>query len=107
MKLPELTHLQFFVLAGLSGNDQSGPAIRGSLVEQGHKKSLSAFYQFMARLEDAGYVKGRYIPKEVNGYMVRERLYHLLQPGRRAVLKTSRFYAKHSPTGEKMQITMD
>ncbi len=56
--LPELSHLQFAVLEVLGAAQMSGKDLRTGLSELGLKKSGPAFYQMMARLEEAKFVEG-------------------------------------------------
>jgi len=93
MSVPTLTHLQFVVLDSLLTADRCGRDLRKSLAKEGHRKSRPAFYQFMARLEEAGYVSGRYVPKVIDGTACRERWYRLLKRGRTAHDATCAFYA--------------
>jgi len=67
VSLPEITHLQFSVLAFLRSDEQPGKAVREQLAGLGLKRSGPAFYQLMARLEDAELVDGRYDQKIVEG----------------------------------------
>ena len=92
MKIPELTHLQFAVLDILGGVERPGWLIRDKLAEVGEKKTLPAFYQMMARLEDAGFVKGEYYKVEVDGHPVNERRYKITGHGIKAVQKALEFY---------------
>ncbi len=84
MPIPEITNLQFFILSALIDGELSGRILREKLAEQGHKKSAPAFYQFMARLEEAGLVNGRYDQKIVDGQIIKERIYSITGHGARA-----------------------
>ena len=65
MKLPQITHLQFSVLAFLQGGERPGKSVRQQLAERGMRRSGPAFYQLMSRLEDAGLVEsGASTPRE-------------------------------------------
>ena len=90
--LPELTHLQFAVLSILMGSKRTGRHIREKLAEQGVRKSLAAFYQLMARLEDAGMIKGWYEQVTIDGQTVKERHYEILAHGVRCLEQTRNFY---------------
>ncbi len=92
MPLPELTHLQFAILACLMHGEQSGQHVRDELAKLRYRKSGPAFYQLMARLEDAGFVAGRYEQKTIDGQPVKERRYKLLAGGQRAYNATIEFY---------------
>jgi DNA-binding PadR family transcriptional regulator len=97
MRLPELTHLQFFILSSLGLGSKSGATVRRELARQGHRKSGPAFYQLMARLEDAGVISGSYKSHVVDGYRVKERWYGLTGAGARACNATLEFYQRRTP----------
>lgn len=90
--LPTLTHLQFFVLTALVDAERSGLQLRELLEWAGEKKSGPAFYQMMARIEEAKYVKGRYSQKIIDGQIIRERHYKLLAAGKAARNQSLDFY---------------
>jgi DNA-binding PadR family transcriptional regulator len=92
MRAPEVTHLQFQILAILMGQQLSGQSVRDELRSQGIRKSGPGFYQLMARLEDAGFVQGWYELNEIDGQVVKERWYKLTAAGNRAVSRTREFY---------------
>ena len=92
MPLPEITHLQFLVLASLLDGEQSGRFLRLKLDEIGERKSGPAFYQMMARLEDAGLVRGRYEQKIVEGQIIKERRYRVTAAGHAACNQVYEFY---------------
>jgi DNA-binding PadR family transcriptional regulator len=92
MKLPELSHLQFAVLGMLLGGERKGRDIRGQLTQLRVRHSGPAFYQMMARLEDAGLVDGRYTQKVVAGQIIKERHYAVTPAGRRAWREARGFY---------------
>lgn len=81
MKFPEMTHLQFFVLGTLLEGELSGREVRDRMAGNGVRKTGPAFYQMMARLEDAGLVEGRYDPKVVDGQPIKERRYNITGHG--------------------------
>lgn len=83
MSLP--THLQMVVLGDLVNGERSGIDLRQRLSDEGFRKSAPAFYQLMARLEDAKWVEGWYEKKDVDGQVIRERRYHITGNGRVAV----------------------
>ena len=91
-KLPEITHLQFLVLEGLEAGEQPGRVLRELLAGYGVRNSAPAFYQMMARLEQAGLVEGRYDHKALNGQRVKERCYEITRAGQRAFEATRAFY---------------
>ena len=92
MPLPDITHLQFLILAILMEREQSGRFVREKLAEQGVRKSGPAFYQLMARLEDSRFVKGWYDQKIVDGQIIKERRYKLTGHGAKAVERVEYFY---------------
>jgi DNA-binding PadR family transcriptional regulator len=81
MPIPEITSLQFLVLAFLVDGELPGRSLREKLAEQGRRKSAPAFYQFMARLEEAGLVEGRYDQKVIDGQIIKERVYAITGSG--------------------------
>lgn len=91
--VPEITHLQFLVLHILMGSERAGHEIRDELAENGVRKSGPAFYQLMARLEDAGFVKGRYVKIVIDGQTVKERRYKIKGSGATAYNSVEQFYA--------------
>lgn len=94
MSLPESTHLQFAILDILGPKEKSGKQVRAKLAERGIRKGGPAFYQLMARLEDASFVKGRYEQIEVDGYLVKERRYQITGGGEAARRESLEFYSK-------------
>lgn len=84
MKIPKLTSPQYLVLSLLLEGEVYGRSLREKLSEYGQRSSAPAFYQFMARLEEAGHVRGRYEQKIVAGQAVKERVYTITGPGVRA-----------------------
>jgi len=92
LALPEITHLQFLVLATLLDDGRPGKKIREELSRRGARRSGPAFYQLMARLEDAGLVEGRYEQRAVDGQVIKERRNRLTPDGRVAWEATRDFY---------------
>ena len=74
-RIPEITHLQFLVLGMLRSDARLGREIRRDLARHGARRSGPAFYQMMARLEDAGLIDGEYDQKVVRGQIIKERRY--------------------------------
>ena len=91
-RLPPVTHLQFLVLEFLRDQEEPGRAVRGMLRQHGVRRSTPAFYQLMARLEEMGVVRGKYVAKLVKGQTVKERRYTLTPAGARAYSATCAFY---------------
>ncbi|WP_010586321.1 hypothetical protein [Schlesneria paludicola] len=92
MNIPSLTHLQYAVLCSLMEGTCSGKELRELLAKGGASQSRPAFYQLMARLEEAGFVGGKPVQKIVEGITVTERQYKITAPGKRAVSETKAFY---------------
>ena len=101
-RLPRLTHLQFLVLDQLRGGVQPGRVIRDALAARGVKRSGPAFYQMMARLEDAKLVKGWYVKKEVEGHTVKERWYKITPGGLRTWQQVLDFYRQQAESRGQM-----
>ncbi|HUF47475.1 MAG TPA: hypothetical protein VMM93_06625 [Vicinamibacterales bacterium] len=90
--LPSITHLQFLILEALDAGEQAGRDLRVLLSTHGIRNSAPAFYQMMARLEDAALVEGRYDQRVVDSQLLKERRYRLVPAGRRALAETRTFY---------------
>lgn len=100
MKIPILTHLQFALLDALGARDKSGRELRGKLkADHGISKTGPAFYQLMARLEEAKFVDGWYEQKEIDGVKVKERCYRLRGEGATALNDAREFYLRSIPKG--------
>jgi DNA-binding PadR family transcriptional regulator len=91
-QLPELSHLQVLVLECLGTQKRSGRELRQLLAENKIKKSGPAFYQLMARLEEARFVEGEYSQKVVEGQIIKERHYRVTGQGEKAMRQTAAFY---------------
>jgi DNA-binding PadR family transcriptional regulator len=91
-RIPDITHLQFLVLGMLRGSPRLGREVRRALARHGVRRTGPAFYQLMARLEDAGLVGGEYDQKVVDGQIIKERRYTLTPPGAAAWSATRDFY---------------
>ncbi len=100
MQIPRLSHLQFLVLGQILGSSASGLEIRKRLAEFGAKKSGPAFYQLMARLEDAGLVEGWYEQQIIDGQIIRERHYKIKRSGSQAWQQSRDFYEKSIAVSE-------
>jgi DNA-binding PadR family transcriptional regulator len=94
IKLPQLSHAQFVVVGSLMDGPVAGRDVRTELAGYGVRHSGPAFYQLMARMEDAGLIEGWYVQDVVDGQIIRERHYRILAAGRRAWRDTRRFYAR-------------
>ncbi len=93
-QLPRLSHGQFAVLSVLIESRASGRDIRKRATQFGVRQGGPAFYQLMARLEDANWVAGWYEQKIVKAQIIRERHYRITAAGRTAWNDTRRFYAR-------------
>jgi DNA-binding PadR family transcriptional regulator len=92
MHIPRLSHIQFLTLIFLSKGALTGRELRDALAAHGVRRSGPGFYQIMARLEDAGFVTGRYQQEIVDGQIIRERSYKVTAVGRRACAESRAFY---------------
>ena len=90
--IPDLTHLQFLVLSILRSGPRTGRKVRRVLAKHGIRRSAPAFYQMMARLEDAAFVDGEYDQKIVDGQIIKERRYTIATKGEAAWSATRAFY---------------
>jgi hypothetical protein len=77
---------------GLPGGGSLARALRDRLSDNGAAQSGPAFYQMMARLEDAGLAKGWYERKVVAGQQVKERRYRITPAGARTWEGVRDFY---------------
>jgi DNA-binding PadR family transcriptional regulator len=93
-RIPEITHLQFLVLGLLRQSPRLGRELRAELGRHAIRRSGPAFYQMMARLEDAGLVAGEYDQKIVGGQIIKERRYDVTPQGAAAWMLTRDFYLK-------------
>ncbi len=93
----EITPQRYLVLSLLiRHHDLSGRDLRAMLSDNGVDSSGPQFYQMMSRLEDSGYVLGRYAQKAIEHQVVNERRYRITQEGTAAWEKTRDFYSSHS-----------
>ena len=74
-----------------------GRELRAALKAEGVLKSAPAFYQMMARLEDAGFVSTRKTSKVIEGTTIHEQNYKMTGHGARALRETSNFYSNLQP----------
>ena len=80
--MKSLSDVKFLVLTELMQGVRSGREIREELEKQSAKKSLAAFYQIMARMEDEGMIRGWYETKRIDDQTVKSRHYEILGSGR-------------------------
>ena len=104
MKMPELSHLQMLVLECLGTQKRSGRELRQRLAQSGSRKSGPAFYQLMARLEEAGLVEGEYSQKIVEKQIIKERWYRVTGEGARAARRTLDFYSRWLPAAAGLHL---
>jgi DNA-binding PadR family transcriptional regulator len=76
----------------------SGRELRQRLAKQGARKTGPAFYQLMARLEEARFVQGEYAQKIVEGQIIKERTYRMTAEGEKALRRTLSFYSQRDPS---------
>lgn len=107
--LPKMTHLQCFIVHLVTRDEHSGRYLRQRLEEVGEKKSMAAFYQLMARIEEAGWVAGWYETEVVDGQTIKERRYTSTIEGRRQFHNAVTFYdsiRKNSQIDEILDIVL-
>ena len=102
-RLPPLTHLQFLILSTLFEDDRSGRDVRAALDAFNAGRTAAAFYQTMARLEEAGLVEGWYAQVQAGDQAVTERRYAIKHEGRKLVEETRRFYTTTAAATLKKQ----
>ena len=100
-RVPSITHLQFLVLAMLRGGPRLGRHVRRGLASHGVARTAPAFYQMMARLEDAGLIAGEYDQKIIGSQIIKERRYTLTGDGESAWKATRDFYLEALPDFEQ------
>jgi DNA-binding PadR family transcriptional regulator len=81
MPIPEVTNLQFLVLALLLDHELAGRELRALMSQQGASMGRPAFYRLMSRLEEAKFVEGWYELREIDGETVRIRRYKITSAG--------------------------
>ena len=101
MNLPELSHLQFAVLGILRGGEHKGRDLRRQLSQLRVRQTGPAFYQMMARLEEAGFIEGWYVQQVLDGQILKERHYRICMEGERAWRASRSFYLESIRSAEK------
>jgi DNA-binding PadR family transcriptional regulator len=91
-ELPELTGLQFLILEAIGAKKMRGADVRERLKEHHVHKTGPAFYQLMARLEEAKLVEGWYEQQVIDGQIIKRRCYRVTGIGERARRGTLKFY---------------
>ncbi len=81
------------MLSQVREGDAFGRDIRTELARRGERRTLAAFYQMMARLEEARLVDGWYDQRVVDSQPIKERCYRITPAGKRAWAQTCEFYA--------------
>ena len=95
MPLPDVTHLQFAIIDVMGAKERTGEEIRRSLFrEHSIKRTLAAFYMLMKRLEDSGFITGRYRLVEIGSYTAKQRLYKVTGQGAKAFQNARDWYAR-------------
>ena len=102
-QLPKLSHIQFVILSELLSGPRLGREIRERLVEFGVRQGGPAFYQLMARMEDAGFVTGTYDQEIVESQIIRQRSYRVSIRGRTAWENARSFYARAAGLGQPVK----
>lgn len=94
-ELPPLTGLQFLVIDIIGAKKIKGAEIREQLNRE-HKvtKTGPAFYQLMARLEEAKFVEGWYEQEVIEGQIIKQRRYRVTGFGERARRDTLQFFSQ-------------
>ena len=94
MQIPPLSHLQALVLDCMGAREINGRDLRAALAGRKMKKTGPAFYQMMSRLEESGFVKGKYQQKTLDdGQVVKERFYRITGQGVKAMQANISFYS--------------
>ena len=91
-EIPKLTDVQVLFLEAIGVEKVSGRQLREQLAERGWRRSAPVFYQFAARLQNEGLIRGWYEQRTIAGQPVRERFYELTAHGKQALVEMLRFY---------------
>lgn len=94
MQVPAITHQQTLVLSILSDGERWGRDVRQEMSSHNVTSSGAAFYQMMARMEEAGMIRGAYETKVVDGQTIKQRKYHIRPKGQRALAGAVEFYVE-------------
>jgi len=98
-ELPELTRLQFLIIETIGAKRMLGAQLRERLKEHNVHRTGPAFYQLMARLEEAELVEGWYKQEVIDGQIIKQRCYRVTGLGERARHATLEFYSQFSEKG--------
>jgi len=99
-KLPELTNLQFLIIETIGAKKMRGAELR-ELLKNNHNvhKTGPAFYQLMARLEEAKLVEGWYDTQVIDGQLIKQKCYRVTGHGEESRRATLRFYQQFGGEG--------
>jgi predicted transcriptional regulator len=92
MSLPEMTHLQVFVMNRLWDHPMTTTDIRESLAELGQERSQPGVCQLMVRMEEAGWVTKEPVRVMKRGQYYHESMYAYTQEGLDAFFEAGDFY---------------
>lgn len=92
MNLPAISALQAAILDSIGAREVPGHELRERLKKLGINKSGPAFYQAMARLEEAEFVTGRYEFEVVEDQSLRRRVYKITGNGLKALQAAVSFH---------------
>jgi hypothetical protein len=95
--LPKVTGLQFLIIETIGAKKMRGAELR-ELLRKEHRvtKTGPAFYQLMARLEEAKMVEGWYEQEVIDGQIIKQRHYRVTGLGESTRRATTEFYAQFS-----------
>jgi DNA-binding PadR family transcriptional regulator len=93
LTVPEITHLQAFVLFQIDRGQALGKALRKALRTEQISQQVPTFRACIRRLERDGLIVGRYV-RASGGARGRERSYALTAAGRKALKDVRRFYGR-------------
>jgi hypothetical protein len=98
-EVPELTRLQFLIIETIGAKKMLGADLREQLKRHKVRKTGPAFYQLMARLEEAKLVEGWYEQEVIEGQIIKQRRYRVTGLGEQARRETTQFYAQFAGEG--------
>jgi len=91
--VPDLSHVQFFVLESLMVCPLSTKQLRSELHGVGWARSKPTFHELTKRLEERGLIHGFFERKFVGYFVIRERHYEITTAGVRAYHEAQAFYS--------------
>src|SRR5437762_7204649 len=98
-ELPELTRVQFLIIETIGAKRLLGAELREKLKAHSVHRTGPAFYQLMARLEEAELVEGWYEQEVIDGQIIKQRCYRVTGLGERARRATLEFYSQFAGKG--------